>query len=142
MEMDYSNEEIIEVLLKHLPVISDSTVKITDRLISIVIKEQDFDYKKIGEEILAELDEVLPNVDALNSYFPLKDARNSEDTTLKMYHKSIMSILKGLSMLLKWLREEERGEEEIKLIIDELFDGAQSLLALVDLLVDNSAKEE
>ena len=133
MNQERSNEKIIQLLAENLYGISNSLTVILDSLFEFMEKDlSELEMKKMTLVVLIELEQVVPALEKLNKEMPIKDAKDSSDELILMYHTAMSQILTGFNLLLEFIRDEKYPKDVLSVAIDSLFDGAQTTVDLVD----------
>lgn len=128
-----SNEKIIQLLLENLFPISSSVNTLLDNLIKILNDEfSDTEISNMNTVVLTSLEGTIAHLVTLDKEVPIKEAKDSNDELLLMYHSAMKHILEGLKIVLEWLHSQEDNKDKIRLAIDNLFEGAQLTVNLVN----------
>ncbi|MED0665686.1 hypothetical protein P4T04_05060 [Bacillus badius] len=132
-----SNEKIIQLLTDNLYPISNSVNTIVDSLMKVIQEDcSEEDARKISMAVMEQLEGTINLLVAIDKELPLEAAKKSDDEILLMYHSAMKHILEGLKIVLSWVvSKEEENKDKIHLAVDNLFEGAQLIVNLVDRLL-------
>ncbi|MCC5467507.1 hypothetical protein [Pelosinus baikalensis] len=131
-----SKQDVINSLLKYLPIISISLNQLVSYLQSIINSEELND--DVTTTIITEVKKLTKTANVLVSSIDIKNkaVREVDKAIIDLYLESLDELVKGLGSMMAWLTDDKRSEEDLKESIDFLFEAGQKIIKLVNKLVN------